>query len=227
MKALVVMTRIPVPGRTKTRLLTILSPGECAGIHRSFLTDILEMTTHLGRGIDTFVYYGDEGPLDMIEDIIPENIVRAPQRGRDLGEKMKNIFEEMFERGYKEVILMGSDIPEVDPEELEKAFGELKGRDIIFGPTLDGGYYLVGMKKLYESIFSQDIKWGTPEVFRETMDLLKKRGIEVGLIKVHEDIDTREDLEGLWNRIRSSGSCKNTRRYIDGEIGERLLCHRG
>lgn len=58
------------------------------------------------------------------------------------------------------------------------------------------------------------------------MDLLKERGIEVGLTKVYEDIDTREDLEGLWNRIKSSGGCKNTRRYIDGEIGERLLCHK-
>jgi len=226
MKALVVMTRIPVPGMTKTRLLTILSPEDCAGIHRSFLTDIIETTTQLEGDIDTFLYYGDEGPLDVIVDIIPENIVRSPQRGRDLGEKMKNIFEEMFERGYKEVILMGSDIPEVDSKELEEAFRDLKDRDIIFGPTLDGGYYMVGMKKLYESIFSQEIKWGTPEVFKETMELLKERGIEVGLTKVHEDIDTKEDLEGLWNRIKDSGSCKNTRRYIDGEIGERLLCHR-
>jgi len=226
MKALVIMTRIPVPNRTKTRLLTILSPEECAGIHRSFLRDIVETSSELDRDTDIYLFYGDEGPLGIIEDIIPKNIATLPQKGRDLGEKMRNIFAELFDKGYDEVVLMGSDIPEVSAGDLNEAFNNLTAKDIVFGPTLDGGYYLVGMKKLHEIIFTPVIKWGTPQVFQETIDLLGKNGVNVGLIKTHEDIDTKEDLKEFWNRIKDSRCCKNTRRYICEDIRERLLCRR-
>ena len=174
MKALVIMTRIPVPNKTKTRLLTILSPDECAEIHKSFLRDIVETSCKLEKDTDIYLFYGDEGPLSIIEDILPKDITALPQKGKDLGEKMRNVFAELFERGYDRVVLMGSDIPEVDAGDLVGAFDSLNGKDLVFGPTLDGGYYLVGMKQLHEIIFSSVIKWGTPQVFQETIGLLKK-----------------------------------------------------
>ena len=221
MKALVIMTRIPVPYKTKTRLLTVLSPNECAEIHRSFLKDIFKTACSLEKDIDVYLFYGDEGPLDIIEDILPEGIVALPQRGKDLGEKMKNIFAELFERGYERVVLMGADIPEVDVKDIDEAFR--KKKDLVFGPTLDGGYYLVGMSKLHEIVFSPEIKWGTPQVLQETIDILGRNGVEVGFIKTREDIDTEEDLRGFWERIKNSQCCENTKRYLMEDIRERLL----
>jgi rSAM/selenodomain-associated transferase 1 len=225
MKALVIMTRIPIPNKTKTRLMTILSPEECAEIHRAFLRDIVETGSKV-EDIDLYLFYGDEGPLEVIEDIVREGMTTLPQRGKDLGEKMRNIFAELFERGYERVVLMGADIPEVGRGDLERAFNELEFKDLVFGPTLDGGYYLVGMNNLHEMVFDPGIKWGTPQVFQETLEVIKRSGVEVGLIRSHEDIDTKEDLKEFWNRIEKGNSCENTRRYLIENIRERLLCRR-
>lgn len=226
MKALVIMTRIPIPNKTKTRLMTILSPEECAEIHRSFLKDIVETSSKLDRETDIYLFYSDEGPVSVIDDIVGEEMTVLPQRGENLGEKMRNIFADLFERGYSKVVLMGADIPEVSREDLDKAFGELTLKDLVFGPTLDGGYYLVGMKQLHEMIFDPKIKWGTPEVFQETLEILKRSGVEVGLIRAHEDIDTKEDLREFWKRVGDGKSCENTRRYLYENIRERLSCRK-
>ncbi len=225
MKALVIMTRIPIPNKTKTRLMTILSPEECAEIHRAFLRDIVETGSKVGD-TDLYLFYGDEGPLEVIEDIVREGMTSLPQRGKDLGEKMRNIFADLFDKGYERVVLMGADIPEVGIEDLEGAFDELEFKDLVFGPTLDGGYYLVGMNHLHEMVFDPGIKWGTPQVFQETLEVIKRSGVEVGLIRSHEDIDTREDLKEFWKRIENGNSCENTRRYLIENIRERLLCRR-
>ncbi len=225
MKALVIMTRIPIPNKTKTRLMTILSPEECAEIHRAFLRDIVETGSNV-EDTDLYLFYGDEGPLEVIEDIVREGMTTLPQRGKDLGEKMRNIFADLFDKGYERVVLMGADIPEVGIEDLEGAFDELELKDLVFGPTLDGGYYLVGMNNLHEMVFDPGIKWGTPQVFQETLEVIKRSGVEVGLIRSHEDIDTREDLKEFWKRIENGNSCENTRRYLIENIRERLLCRR-
>nr|WP_307775887.1 TIGR04282 family arsenosugar biosynthesis glycosyltransferase [uncultured Cetobacterium sp.] len=225
MNALVVMTRIPVPKKTKTRLMTILTPEECAEIHTAFLKDIIETGSQL-KDTDFYLFYGDEGPLDLIKDLIKDDMTTLPQEGENLGEKMRNIFSELFNKGYEKIVLMGADIPEVSERDLQNAFDMLTTKDLVFGPTLDGGYYLVGMKKLYEVIFDPEIKWGTPEVFQETLEVIKKSGIEVNLIKTHEDIDTKEDLKALDNRIKNCDLCKNTKKYLNENIREKLLCQK-
>ncbi len=226
MKALVIMTRVPVPNKTKTRLLSILKPEECAEIHKSFLKDILETASHMIKDTDIFLSYGDEGPVDILNGIVQQAVSIFPQEGKDLGEKMANIFEKLFQRGYEKVVLMGSDIPEVSLEDLKYSFDILDSSDVVFGPTYDGGYYLVGMKKPCDIIFRSDIKWGTPLVFQKSIKFLKNMEIEVGLIRPRNDIDTENDLKNFWNRVRGTKNCKNTRRYLFENIEERLLCQK-
>jgi len=217
MDAVVIMSRIPVPGKTKTRLEGFLTSRECADLHRAFLKDIL--TVHTDR--NKFLSYGDEGPFELIEDILPYDIETFPQRGESLGEKMKNIFIHLFGLGYESVVLFGADIPEITGKDIENALKKLKENDLVFGSTLDGGYYLVGMKKLHEIVFSDEIKWGSGSVFEETINLIKKKGIDVDLIDVHEDIDTKDDLINLYKRIKNTSGCKNTKRFVEG-LGERI-----
>lgn len=225
MNAMVIMTRIPVPNKTKTRLLTILTPQECAHIHMAFLKDIIKTCSNIGN-IDLFIFYGDEGPLSIIDNLLKDNIKVFPQKGKDLGEKMKNIFSELFQKGYTKVVLMGADIPEVKKEDIDNAFFKLENKDIVFGPTLDGGYYLVGMNKLYPLVFNSNIKWGTPEVFQETINSIRESGLKVDTISTHEDIDTKEDLLSFSKRIEKNDLCKNTKIYIDENIKEKLICQK-
>lgn len=225
MNAMVIMTRIPVPNKTKTRLLTILTPQECANIHMAFLKDIIKTCSNI-KNTDLYIFYGDEGPLSIIDSLLKDNIKVFPQKGKDLGEKMKNIFLELFQKGYTKIVLMGADIPEVKKEDIDNAFFKLQNKDIVFGPTLDGGYYLVGMNKLYSLVFNSNIKWGTPEVFQETINSIRETGLKVDTISTHEDIDTKEDLLSFSKRIEKNDLCKNTKIYIDENIKEKLICQK-
>ncbi|MEI6857792.1 TIGR04282 family arsenosugar biosynthesis glycosyltransferase [Psychrilyobacter sp.] len=217
MDAVVIMSRIPVPGKTKTRLEGFLTSKECADLHRAFLKDILTMRTDKNK----FLSYGDEGPLELVENILPYDVETFPQRGENLGEKMKNVFIHLFSLGYENIVLFGADIPEITETDIENALKKLKKSDLVFGPTLDGGYYLVGMKKIHEIVFSDEIKWGSASVFEKTINLIKKKGIDVDLIDIQEDIDTKDDLINLYKRIKNTSVCKNTEKFVEG-LGERI-----
>ena len=146
MNALILMTRIPIPGQTKTRLMDLLTGDECAGLHMAFLKDLFTTFTEL-KDIDLFMTYTPEDSFTILEYMIPESIESFPQIGEDLGERMYNAINQVLGKGYKKVVLIGSDIPDLLARDIQTSFQLLDDHDIVFGPTYDGGYYLVGMKK--------------------------------------------------------------------------------
>lgn len=194
MKALILMTRIPIPGKTKTRLMDIFTGEKCAGIHKCFLLDLFNIFNYINDDVDIFLTYTPEGNLNIIQDIIPSYINCFPQIGDDLGARMGNAIGEVFNIGYTDVILIGSDIPDIQPYELLDAFSILENNDICLGPTFDGGYYLVGMKKLHKEIFDKELKWGKKSVLESTIDIANNMELSVGLTVKHMDIDTKEDI---------------------------------
>lgn len=218
MKAIILMTRIPIPGKTKTRLMEVLSPEECAEIHSCFLKDVFQVLGKLRIDIDVFVSYTPEGDFEILENIMPENTESFPQQGETLGERMKNAFKDVFEMGYSEVVLMGSDIPEIDLECIEEAFVQLGKNDLCIGPTLDGGYYLIGMKALHEEIFSEDMKWGCNTVLEGTFRQINSMGTSAGLAPKQRDIDTKDDFYYLMDKLESFESeesyLENTRDFL-------------
>ena len=113
----------------------------------------------------------------------------------DLGERMKNAFMEAFDSGFKRVVLIGSDIPGLTLEFIEEAFTSLKEKDVVIGPSFDGGYYLVGFrdKKFSPQVF-KGIPWSTERVFEETMKILEREGLTVHALKPLRDIDKIDDL---------------------------------
>lgn len=231
MKALILMTRIPIPNRTKTRLMDIFSGKECAEIHECFLLDLFNMFNYIKDYVDVFLTYTPEDSLKIIDDIIPEYIRCFPQLGDDLGERMRNSIDKVLKMGYKEVILIGSDVPDIQPNEIEKAFYELKNNDVCLGPTFDGGYYLIGMKKLHRELFDGKLKWGKKSVFEGTIDIANSIGLQVGLAVKHMDIDTKEDLfEFIKNVQKEKFSYKiipkNTIKYLGRLWGEALYAER-
>lgn len=199
--ALILMTRIPIEGKTKTRLMSVLNGLECAQIHMCFLKDIFKIFSYLKDDIDIYLTYTPEDSFKIIEDMIPNYITCFPQYGDDLGDRMCNAIKYVLSKNYNKVVLMGCDVPHIQPENIRKAFDELNYNDVCLGPTLDGGYYLVGMKNIIDIVFSNNLKWGYKTVLEGTLDICNKNNIKVGLTNKLRDIDTKEDLMDLFNEI--------------------------
>ncbi|MBS4538040.1 TIGR04282 family arsenosugar biosynthesis glycosyltransferase [Clostridium sp. D2Q-11] len=219
MKALILMTRIPIPGKTKTRLMSILSADECAALHRAFLMDLFLLFDKLKDSIDIYLTYTPEDSFHIIEGIIPKHIRVFPQRGETLGDKMRNAIDDVLDKGYDCTCLMGADIPQISEESILDAFNKLEEKDCVIGPTFDGGYYLIGMKEMNNKIFDGKLKWGNKTVLEGTMDILNSCESMVALGDKYRDIDTKEDLIDFKEQLEmgkfGKSYLRNTINYIN------------
>ncbi|CAB1245432.1 conserved hypothetical protein [Clostridiaceae bacterium BL-3] len=202
MNALILMTRVPIPGKTKTRLMEILTGEECAKLHIQFLMDIFKVCSRLVNDTDIYLTYTPKEDLSYMKDMIPEYIDTFPQIGGDLGDKMDNAIDTVLHKGYKKVALIGTDIPEIQPSNIARAFSVLEDKDLCLGPTEDGGYYLIGMKKRNSQIFSSSINWGKKSVIEGTIDIANRNNITVGFTCKCCDIDTKEDLMKFRDKMK-------------------------
>lgn len=201
MKAVILMTRVPIPGQTKTRLMSVLSPDECADIHSCFLKDIYKVLGDLGEDISVFTSYTPVGKFHILEELLVGE--SFAQEGDSLGERMMNAFQRVMDMGYKEVVLIGSDIPEITTMDIMESFKVLGESDICIGPTLDGGYYLIGMKEIHKRLFTEEMKWGNKTVLEGTFRLIDELRLSVGLAPKKRDIDTGEDFEYLLKNLEN------------------------
>ncbi len=200
-KALIIFTRVPVPGHTKTRLMPYFNGNQCAGLHRAMLMDINNESKALS--IDRFIFYTPEDSQGELQKIFGGEVFYEKQQGSDLGEKMENALEAVLEKGYESCVLIGTDVPEISNGELVAAFTKLNNADVVFGPTLDGGYYLVGMKSLQKSVFHNQ-SYGHNSVLENTLAALEEDKLKVDFVKELSDIDTKEDIYIFRNRITMS-----------------------
>lgn len=208
-RAVIVFTRIPFPGKTKTRMMPALSGVKCAELHTCFLKDIAAVCRKTAA--DLFVNYTSEeekGP-GKLREIFGKSAVYFPQTGETLGEKMYYAIETVLSKGYQSCLLMGTDIPELTQSQLRRAFEVLEDKDVVFGKTLDGGYYLVGMKKPWKEAFGLK-KYGGSTVFSETLQELKKKNIQVGYTGSLQDMDLVSDLQDYRRRMRTSQRLQNS-----------------
>lgn len=237
-RALIIFTREPEPGRTKTRLMPYLSPEDCAELHRCMIRDIASQAAQLNA--DVIVSYTCSAHASESADVPPflqevfgrHDHVMAEfikQSGDDLGSRMENAFAEAFAKGYKKVILIGTDIPELEAESIDAAFAMLDVSDVVLGPTEDGGYYLIGMKALHPEAF--DVKlYGVSSVYEETAASIRAAGLSVSMVDSYADIDTPQDVSGYRHRMREDsrlrliGSCIPARDFVPfrGRIRESL-----
>ena len=121
-----------------------------------------------------------------------EYFSKKQQKGEHLGERMQNAFQELFDLGHEKVVIIGSDLYDLDAKYIEEAYQKLDTHDAVIGPALDGGYYLFGMKKVLPNVFNQK-DWGTETVFEDTLKDLENYNIH--LTKALNDIDTFEDIK--------------------------------
>lgn len=219
--ALILFTRVPLPGMTKTRLMPFLTGEECAKIHSCFVKDIYEKVKEVEA--DIFVFYTPKDEKKLLKNILDEEAVYLPQYGEDLGERMKNAIGICLRMGYEKVILMGTDIPQIHPETLTDAFENLDKKDIVIHPTFDGGYYLIGMKKEYESIWKIE-RYGTNTVIYDTLQHMRREHLSTAVGQMYYDVDDRDDLLHLYDDINKGSvcNCPNTIDYLELVLNEKL-----
>ena len=205
--ALGVMTKAPQPGRVKTRLTPPLTPDEAAALNTCFLRDTANAIAAAAseghaRGIGI---YTPAGAADAYRDILPADFELIVQRGDAFGERLTSAIEDLLAVGFESVCLIDSDSPTVPQSAYATAARVLaQPRDrMVFGPSDDGGYYLVGLKRLHRRVF-EEIDWSTERVAEQTIARAKEIGLEVELLPTWYDIDDRATLQRLCDELLGS-----------------------
>lgn len=217
-KGLIIFAKRPVPGRVKTRLSPPLSPEEAAELYHRMLEDVLAKGG-TQAGVDKWVFYEpDAGAAQFFAGLAPE-MSHVPQEGNDLGERMANAFRRLLALGYGMIAIIGSDLPDLPAAYVEEAFRRLESgtADAIFGPSEDGGYYLVAMGELHENLF-RDVPWSSGEVLATSLARAKDSGLTVSLLPLWHDVDTAEDLERP-ELLDAGNGAPRTREFIIRRLG--------
>ena len=173
-------------GTVKTRLAKTIGDYGAFEVYTELVKITQKATAKLNT--DKRIYFSN-----AIVDDQWNNEFKAIQQGADLGERMLNAFKDGFSAGYKKIVLIGSDLPDINEEDILKGFNALDENQVVFGPAEDGGYYLVGMSKLEPTVFTNK-PWSQPELLKVTLQELHNLNIKVGTLDVLNDIDTYEDL---------------------------------
>jgi len=192
--ALIVFAKQPIAGKVKTRLTTVLSPEEAAELYRCMLIDTLSKVKQL-ETVDIYLFFEGDGDAASYFATIADGMEVLPQRGNDLGERMMDAFQRIFERGYGSVAIIGTDSPDLPVSFIEEAFLSLEDArlDAVFGPSEDGGYYLLALKRLHAELF-QGIGWSSQAVLRESVATAEKVGMRTMMLSFWHDVDTVADL---------------------------------
>jgi len=201
--ALVVMMKYPRPGAVKTRLVPPLTSEEAASLYRCFLKDTFGRITPL-KGIDPFAAY-TQASEEEVRALVPEGISIFEQAGGGLGERMSDAFMRLFSAGYNRVSMIGSDTPDLPIAFISGSILALDGSDVVFGPAMDGGYYLIALKGPAGCLFS-DIIWGSSSVLDDSIARARQASLKCALLDTWHDIDRAEDLKYLKDNPEAPSS---------------------
>ncbi len=196
---LIIFTRYPEPGKTKTRLIPALGAVGAANLQRQMTEHTILQVQQLQKttAISWEVRFAG-GNSQLMEHWLGSNLVYHPQGEGDLGARMARSHTQAFESGAERVIIIGIDCPGINCDILAQAFEQLHTHDLTLGPALDGGYYLIGLCNPIPEIFV-NIDWGTSQVLQQTVNIAEKLKISLAYLPPLADIDLPEDLQ-IWEQ---------------------------
>lgn len=211
-RLLLIMAKAPLPGAVKTRLCPPLTPGLAADLYRAFLRDTLATGASLPATALGVVHppTTDDGALRAL---LPPGATLWPQRGRGLAAGLGGAFARGFAEGYRRVLIVSSDSPTLPAAVLTAAFAALADHDLVLGPTLDGGYYLIGLQEPQPRLF-EEIAWSTAVVYAQTLARAAERGLRVRATPEWPDVDTIADLAPLAEAC-AAGAAAHTGAILD------------
>ena len=190
-RALVIFARAPEAGRVKTRLAAALGPEAALAAYRALGARVVGAV----RGVDScdvVVAYTPHEARPLVEGWLGGALGYEPQTEGDLGARMAGAIARRHARGAAKVVVIGTDCPDVTAATVEDAFDQLDTADVVLGPALDGGYYLVGVRRPAPEIFA-GVPWSAPDTLAVTIERARAAGLAVALLAPLRDIDTAED----------------------------------
>lgn len=186
-KALVIVfVKNFVHGQVKTRLAKTIGNQSALNVYKELVKITLKSVEELN--VDKRIYFSEE-----IDNSQGQGFKKTVQKGIDLGERMKNAFSDGFTDGYDSIILIGSDLPDINSSIIQEGLQKLKNTEVVLGPAVDGGYYLLGLQNIHDELFD-DKPWSQSNLLNETKRELDKKKITYSLLTPLNDIDTYEDL---------------------------------
>lgn len=210
--ALIVFAKVPEPGTVKTRLTTLLTPGEAAELYEAFLLDSLDTYRKLPVSVRLYV----DAPAEEVPPTIGHGVGLFRQRGEGLGPRMLNAFVETFVAGFERVVIIGTDHPTLPAAFIELAFQELASPlRIVLGPSDDGGYYLMGMNDLAPALF-EGMTYSHGAVFEQTLERADALPAETTILPPWYDVDTPKALCRLIADLDATDvGAERTRAVVD------------
>lgn len=216
-----IMAKAPQPGRVKTRLAPPLSPAAAARLARCFLRDTVARVAQIDRARGALLY-APRASRPVFRRMAA-GFLLVPQRSGDLGRRLAFGFRDLLDLDLGPVVVVGSDVPSLPTSVLDRAVRRLADPrvDGVLGPSEDGGYYLVGLRRPCATLF-RGVAWSTPKVFEQTMARAREQRLRIAVLPRWWDIDTPEDLRRLraWLASQPGTELRHTRRFLASESFE-------
>jgi rSAM/selenodomain-associated transferase 1 len=199
-RRVVVFVKAPRPGTVKTRLAETIGAPAAAELYRRLAeAEIAGTAPHSAADFERLLCYAPADGRAEVEASFP-GIPLVAQSDGDLGGRMLRAFQHAFDQGARRVALIGTDVPWVTRAHLMDALDRLDDVDVVLGPTTDGGYYLIALKRAHEDLF-RDVAWSTAAVLPTTVERCHERRLRVFLLEELPDIDTLDDVARHWVRL--------------------------
>jgi uncharacterized protein len=220
---IIVMVKAPIPGFAKTRLIPALSQSDAASLALCFVQDVVNSALRIVPNL-IVAFTPDDGRA-LLEPSLPRQVQWSKQQGDDLGERLNSVIAHAASSGFSPIIILGADSPTLPPSYIETARDALAAgeTDVVLGPTTDGGYYLVGLRKTVPNLF-HNVAWSTARTFAGTEENTAKLGLRLLTLPHWYDVDTFADLDLLRNELISDHqACSLAPATVSWLLAHRLL----
>ncbi|MBN2484052.1 MAG: TIGR04283 family arsenosugar biosynthesis glycosyltransferase [Candidatus Omnitrophica bacterium] len=193
--AIILFARYPVPGKVKSRLAKTKGKRYAALVYKRIAEKAFRTARSISNtGLIRYIFVADSDTVKKTCRWARSGFLCLSQTGHDLGQRMEHALCRVFSYGAEKVVIVGTDIPDLSRDIIENALRLLDSHQIVLGPTHDGGYYLLGMKKMYRELF-RNIPWSTPDVLPATLSRIENLKAASARLPLLRDIDTEEDLK--------------------------------
>ncbi len=205
-RAIIIMAKVPQAGNVKTRLQNILAPEECESLAEAFLKDAVNKAHTACENI--FIAFFPRTEIQKLKKILPDESNFIEQTGENLGEKMSDAFQFVFEQKTDSIVMIGTDSPTFPFDYIEQAFEFLEtNSEIVLGKTDDGGFYLIGLRVLRREIF-ENVAWSSPKTFEQVFENVRNLELHLRETPSWYDVDEERDLIKLKNEITRNDNAK-------------------
>jgi len=196
-RVLALFAKAPVPGHAKTRLSPPLTPERAAALYEAMLLDVLDQ--HAESDCELALWFTPDDAADWFARHTPARYRRIPQRGRDLAERMRALFQAHAAEGFERIVLRGTDSPTLPLARVDAAFAALDRSPLVLCPDRDGGYNLIGQSAPHDALF--ELELSRASVLAATLQRARELGLPCELLPAHHDVDTWEDVLALGSEL--------------------------